>query len=178
MNRSDCSRCPSFVDWCSFLWFCSAAAYFVTSKLRNLARDGRTIIASIHQPSSEVFNCFDTLFLLSEGRTIYFGPASEATTVCLLNHIHIYIYKEGATIDMIYFTPSLLCRRIVLISWNLSFYVHGCCSILQLLDSLAQFFETHLTTSSVQSTRNLMIRSLTHPSSRLTTIFTPCCPPF
>ena len=92
MNRSACNRCPSFVDWCSFLWFCSAAAYFVTSKLRNLARDGRTIIASIHQPSSEVFNCFDTLFLLSEGRTIYFGPASEATTVCLLNHIHIYIY--------------------------------------------------------------------------------------
>lgn len=40
----------------------SAAAFFVTTKLRNLARDGKTIIASIHQPSSEVFNCFDTLF--------------------------------------------------------------------------------------------------------------------
>lgn len=56
----------------------SAAAFFVTSKLRSLARDGKTIVASIHQPSSEVFNCFDTLFLLSEGRTVYFGPASKA----------------------------------------------------------------------------------------------------
>ena len=89
-----------------------------------------------------------------------------------------YIYTKGSTIDIIYFTPSLLCRRHVLISWKLSFYVHGCCSILQLPDSLARLFETHLTTSSVQSTRNLMIRSLTHPSSRLVIKSTPCCPPF
>eukprot|EP01018_Ginkgo_biloba_P012579 Gb_34149 [translate_table: standard] len=33
----------------------SASAFFVTQTLRNLARDGRTVIASIHQPSSEVF---------------------------------------------------------------------------------------------------------------------------
>ncbi|XP_059661622.1 ABC transporter G family member 11 [Cornus florida] len=56
----------------------SASAFFVTQTLRGLSRDGRTVIASIHQPSSEVFELFDRLYLLSGGKTIYFGQASEA----------------------------------------------------------------------------------------------------
>ncbi|EEE51200.1 hypothetical protein OsJ_32013 [Oryza sativa Japonica Group] len=56
----------------------SASAFFVTQTLRGLARDGRTVIASIHQPSSEVFELFDRLYLLSGGKTVYFGLASEA----------------------------------------------------------------------------------------------------
>ncbi|KAM1038693.1 hypothetical protein ACFX13_034073 [Malus domestica] len=47
----------------------SASAFFVTQTLRALARDGRTVIASIHQPSSEVFELFDQLYLLSSGKT-------------------------------------------------------------------------------------------------------------
>ncbi|CAN1751000.1 ABC transporter G family member 15 [Linum perenne] len=46
--------------------------------LRNIARDGRTIISSIHQPSSEVFALFDDLFLLSSGEPVYFGEAKKA----------------------------------------------------------------------------------------------------
>nr|XP_010918473.1 ABC transporter G family member 11 [Elaeis guineensis] len=56
----------------------SASAFFVTQTLRGLSRGGRTVIASIHQPSSEVFELFDRLFLLSGGKTVYFGQASEA----------------------------------------------------------------------------------------------------
>ncbi|KAJ0969966.1 hypothetical protein J5N97_022843 [Dioscorea zingiberensis] len=56
----------------------SASAFFVTQTLRGLSRDGRTVIASIHQPSSEVFELFDQLYLLSGGKTVYFGKASEA----------------------------------------------------------------------------------------------------
>ncbi|KAK3142005.1 hypothetical protein QOZ80_4BG0340960 [Eleusine coracana subsp. coracana] len=56
----------------------SSSAFFVTQTLRGLARDGRTVIASIHQPSSEVFELFDMLFLLSGGKTVYFGQASQA----------------------------------------------------------------------------------------------------
>ncbi|XP_062002349.1 ABC transporter G family member 11 [Rosa rugosa] len=56
----------------------SASAFFVTQTLRALSRDGRTVIASIHQPSSEVFELFDQLYLLSGGKTVYFGQASEA----------------------------------------------------------------------------------------------------
>ncbi|CAA7406515.1 unnamed protein product [Spirodela intermedia] len=56
----------------------SASAFFVVQTLRNLARDGRTVIASVHQPSNEVFGLFDHLCLLSAGRIVYFGQASEA----------------------------------------------------------------------------------------------------
>lgn len=53
----------------------------MVTTLRNLARDGRTIIASIHQPSSEVFELFDTLTLLTGGKLVYFGEASLANEV-------------------------------------------------------------------------------------------------
>ncbi|XP_043692579.1 ABC transporter G family member 15-like isoform X2 [Telopea speciosissima] len=56
----------------------SASAFFVIQTLRNVARDGRTVISSIHQPSSEVFALFDDLFLLSGGETVYFGAAKMA----------------------------------------------------------------------------------------------------
>ena len=59
----------------------SASAFFVVQTLRNVARDGRTVISSIHQPSSEVFTLFDDLFLLSGGETVYFGEAKSAIEV-------------------------------------------------------------------------------------------------
>ncbi|KAE8009213.1 hypothetical protein FH972_005662 [Carpinus fangiana] len=52
----------------------SAASYYVMSRIASLdQRDGvgRTIIASIHQPSSEVFQLFHNLCLLSSGRTFF-----------------------------------------------------------------------------------------------------------
>jgi ABC-type multidrug transport system ATPase subunit len=49
--------------------------------LKNLARDGRTVITSIHQPCSEVFDLFDNLFMLSHGQTIFFGEAAIANEV-------------------------------------------------------------------------------------------------
>ncbi|MCO5548670.1 hypothetical protein L7F22_002129 [Adiantum nelumboides] len=61
----------------------SASSFFVVQTIRTLARDGRTVIASIHQPSSEVFELFDNLCLLSSGQTIYFGDAFEACNVSL-----------------------------------------------------------------------------------------------
>lgn len=57
----------------------SAASFYVMNRIAGNGRThGRTIIASIHQPSSQVFELFDNLCLLSAGRTVYFGPAAEA----------------------------------------------------------------------------------------------------
>ncbi|XP_042491249.1 ABC transporter G family member 1-like isoform X2 [Macadamia integrifolia] len=57
----------------------SAASYHVMNRIVNLAqKNGKTVIASIHQPSSEVFELFHNLCLLSCGKTIYFGAASAA----------------------------------------------------------------------------------------------------
>ena len=43
--------------------------------IRNLAKGGRTVLSVIHQPSSEVFDLFDQLCLLSAGKTVYFGES-------------------------------------------------------------------------------------------------------
>lgn len=59
----------------------SASAFFVIQALRSIAHDGRTVISSIHQPSSEVFALFDDLFLLSGGQTVYFGESKMAAEV-------------------------------------------------------------------------------------------------
>ncbi|XP_040864580.1 ABC transporter G family member 1 isoform X3 [Glycine max] len=60
----------------------SAASYYVMRRIATLAQNDhiqRTVIVSIHQPSSEVFQLFNSLCLLSLGKTVYFGPASAAT---------------------------------------------------------------------------------------------------
>ncbi|VAH15473.1 unnamed protein product [Triticum turgidum subsp. durum] len=57
----------------------SASAFSVIETLRTLAIDGgRTIVSSVHQPSSEVFALFDDLCLLSSGESVYFGDAKLA----------------------------------------------------------------------------------------------------
>lgn len=37
----------------------------------------KNVVLSVHQPSSRMFQMFDTLLALSNGRTAYFGPANE-----------------------------------------------------------------------------------------------------
>jgi ABC-type multidrug transport system ATPase subunit len=61
----------------------SFAAYNVVRLLHNLSRagGGTTVICTIHQPSSEVFNVFDELTLLGDGSTIYHGPVGGMTEV-------------------------------------------------------------------------------------------------
>ena len=56
----------------------SFTAYSVVNLLRGLALSGRTVIATIHQPSSEIFYLFDDLLLLAEGRVIYHGEVKNA----------------------------------------------------------------------------------------------------
>ncbi|OEL29288.1 ABC transporter G family member 11 [Dichanthelium oligosanthes] len=63
----------------------SAAAYHVMSHIARLARTtGITVIAAVHQPSTEVFDLFNGLCLLANGRMVYFGPIPEAAEVLSL----------------------------------------------------------------------------------------------
>ncbi|KAI9985115.1 hypothetical protein PInf_004424 [Phytophthora infestans] len=56
----------------------SFMAKSVVQQLRRLAvHEGRTVVATIHQPSSEVFALFDRLELLADGATIYQGKATK-----------------------------------------------------------------------------------------------------
>eukprot|EP00117_Sycon_ciliatum_P004957 scpid101826/ scgid4733/ Protein white len=58
----------------------SFASEIVVHHLKRMAKSGRTILCTIHQPPTEVFNCFDDLLLLAEGRTAYLGPRAAAVS--------------------------------------------------------------------------------------------------
>ncbi|CAI8596749.1 unnamed protein product [Vicia faba] len=55
----------------------STSANKLLVTLQGLAKAGRTIITTIHQPSSRIFHMFDKLLLISEGYPIYYGTARE-----------------------------------------------------------------------------------------------------
>ena len=54
------------------------------------------VIASIHQPSTSTFQLFDTLLLLSGGKTCYFGPVAQ---------IEPYFANIGHALD-VYTNPA------------------------------------------------------------------------
>ena len=45
--------------------------------IRDLARGGRSVVCTIHQPRETIFELFDKLLLLTKGRTSFYGPRSE-----------------------------------------------------------------------------------------------------
>lgn len=57
----------------------SYMAASVTECLKDLAKKGKTIICTIHQPSSEIYEMFDRICLMAEGKTVFIGETSEAS---------------------------------------------------------------------------------------------------
>ena len=61
----------------------SNTAWSICTLLRTLADNGQSILCTIHQPSKTLFQMFDRVLLLQNGRTAYFGnvgPNSETLT--------------------------------------------------------------------------------------------------
>ncbi|XP_028784821.1 ABC transporter G family member 22 isoform X2 [Neltuma alba] len=56
----------------------STTALRTVQMLQNIAEAGKTVVTTIHQPSSRLFHKFDKLILLGKGSLLYFGKASEA----------------------------------------------------------------------------------------------------
>ena len=68
-----CSFCFSGLD--------SVSSLQMVSYLKSLAQAGRTVICTVHQPSSRIFEMFDDIYLITEGQCIYSGPLNELTNV-------------------------------------------------------------------------------------------------
>ncbi|KAG2497029.1 hypothetical protein HYH03_005032 [Edaphochlamys debaryana] len=56
----------------------SETAMGVVAALSRLARKGRTVICTLHQPNSDITEVFDDLMLLAGGRVVYGGPWAGA----------------------------------------------------------------------------------------------------
>lgn len=56
----------------------SFMALNVIQVLKTMAQNGKTVLCTIHQPSSELYALFDKLLLLAEGRVAFLGTPEEA----------------------------------------------------------------------------------------------------
>ncbi|KAI4300612.1 hypothetical protein L6164_033968 [Bauhinia variegata] len=56
----------------------STTALRIVQLLQDIAEAGKTVVTTIHQPSSRLFHKFDKLILLGKGSLLYFGKGSEA----------------------------------------------------------------------------------------------------
>ena len=53
------------------------SAYSLISNLKDLTITGRTVICTIHQPSSDILRLFDDMILLNHGKIIYLGEVNN-----------------------------------------------------------------------------------------------------
>ncbi len=57
----------------------SLTSFIIVNELKNLARnEGKTIAMTIHQPTSELYDLFDRLILMLDGKLVYQGKADKA----------------------------------------------------------------------------------------------------
>ncbi|GLI71094.1 hypothetical protein VaNZ11_016163 [Volvox africanus] len=72
----------------------SEMALSVVTTLVRLARKGRTVVCTIHQPNSDITECFDDFLLLSGGRTVYGGLWSGAVDFFARNGFSCPAFKN------------------------------------------------------------------------------------
>lgn len=54
------------------------AAFSLGSVLKTLCHLGKTVVMTIHQPSSDLYDLFDDMLLLANGETVFWGPSSQS----------------------------------------------------------------------------------------------------
>ncbi|EDW77576.1 uncharacterized protein Dwil_GK24575 [Drosophila willistoni] len=65
----------------------SSSSFDTIQLLRGLANEGRTIVCTIHQPSTNIYNLFNLIYVLSSGQCTYQG--SPQNTVRFLSTIEL-----------------------------------------------------------------------------------------
>lgn len=68
---------------------------------RYAAQERKTVVITVHQPSSQMFHMFDKLLLLYNGHTAYFGE---------VKNIYQYFEDVGLAIKPHYNPADFLCR--------------------------------------------------------------------
>lgn len=66
--------------------------------LRDLTQLGKTVITTIHQPRSTIFELFDQLLVLNQGQTVYLGPANEVNVLELFFVFLFNVKRQGGCV--------------------------------------------------------------------------------
>jgi ABC-type multidrug transport system ATPase subunit len=84
----------------------SFQAQAVMESMKNMALNGRLVITVIHQPRSSIFDMFDKLLLLSEGRSIYLGDATAAVSYFASNGFNMNRFFNPADFFLDVLSPD------------------------------------------------------------------------
>lgn len=72
------SNSPAQINTAFILFLDSFMAVSIIESMKRLAKNGKTIIFTIHQPSSDLFEKFDRVCFVSEGRLMFLGDRTQA----------------------------------------------------------------------------------------------------
>nr|VZI45355.1 unnamed protein product [Spirometra erinaceieuropaei] len=72
----------------------SASSLQCIAALQTIARQGRTVICTIHQPSAKVFDMFDELYFLYDGQCVYRGPVRYLVPYLTSQNLHCPRYHN------------------------------------------------------------------------------------
>lgn len=67
----------------------------VMSVVKSLVKDGTTICATIHSPTSFCFSLFDKLMMMVRGRIVYFGKQGERCLFVVHNFSPCFMYVNA-----------------------------------------------------------------------------------
>lgn len=86
--------------------------------LKTLAHThNKTIICTIHQPSSATFQLFDKVLFLAAGKTMYFGPVSEVVNHFAALGYTWYVQCNGVMMAEQMVLVTMMVNVIVIIGW-------------------------------------------------------------
>uniref|UniRef100_A0A182QES3 ABC transporter domain-containing protein n=1 Tax=Anopheles farauti TaxID=69004 RepID=A0A182QES3_9DIPT len=74
----------------------SSSSLYTIKLLQGLAREGRTIVCTIHQPSATVYEMFDHVYVLAEGHCVYQGSALNTVPYLSSVGLHCPAYHNAA----------------------------------------------------------------------------------
>ena len=85
----------------------SAMAQGVVQVLNELAQQGRTIVYTIHQPSSDVFSLFHRILLLAKGRMAFQGTKEEALKF-FKRYVRFFFFRKKTCKQYIFYELCFL----------------------------------------------------------------------
>lgn len=83
----------------------SSASTSLIALLNSLARGGRTLVATIHQPSALLFEKIDSIYCLAQGRTLFKGARINLLPALQIAGLRCPAYHNPADFCKLFFSP-------------------------------------------------------------------------